>query len=61
MTVPVGAAGDAAIALGSSRPGDYVDIRAGMDVLAVISNCPQMLNPCNNYNPTAIEIAVFEK
>ncbi len=60
MTVPVGTAGDAAIALGSSRAGDHVDIRAGMDVLAVISNCPQVLNPCNNFNPTAIEVAVFE-
>ena len=60
MTVPVGAAGDAAIALGSSRPGDHVDIKAQMDVLAVISNCPQMLSPCNNCDPTAIEVVVFE-
>jgi uncharacterized protein YcgI (DUF1989 family) len=30
-----------------------------MDVLAVISNCPQVLNPCNNYNPTAIEVIVL--
>jgi urea carboxylase-associated protein 1 len=59
MTVPVGAAGDAAIALGHSRPGDHVDLRAEMDVLAVISNCPQVLNPCNNFNPTDIEVAVF--
>jgi urea carboxylase-associated protein 1 len=59
MTVPVGAAGDAAIALGASKPGDYVDIRAEMDVLAVISNCPQVLNPCNAFNPTAIEVVVF--
>ncbi len=59
MTVPVSAAGDAAIALGSSKPGDHVDLRAEMDVLAVISNCPQVLNPCNNYVPTPIEVAVF--
>jgi hypothetical protein len=59
MTVPVGAAGDAAIALGSSKPGDHVELRAEMDVLAVISNCPQVLNPCNNYNPTEIEVQVF--
>jgi uncharacterized protein YcgI (DUF1989 family) len=60
MTVPVGAAGDAAIALGSSKPGEQVDIRAEMDVLAVISNCPQVLNPCNNFNPTGIEVVVLE-
>ena len=59
MTVPVGAAGEAAIALGSSKPGDHVGLRAQMDVLAVISNCPQVLNPCNNFNPTAIEVMVF--
>jgi uncharacterized protein len=58
MTVPVGAAGKAAIALGSSRPGDHVDLRAEMEVLAVISNCPQVLNPCNNFNPTAIAVEV---
>ena len=59
MTVPVGAAGDAAIALGSSKPGDYVELRAEMEVLAVISNCPQVLNPCNAFNPTPIEVVVF--
>jgi urea carboxylase-associated protein 1 len=59
MTVPVGTSGDAAIARGASRPGDYVDLRAEMDVLAVISNCPQVLNPCNNFNPTDIEVRVF--
>jgi len=59
MTVPVGAAGDAVIALGASKPGDHVDIRAEMDALAVISNCPQVLNPCNAFNPTAIEVVVF--
>lgn len=56
MTVPVGAGGEAEIALGSSKPGDHVDLRAEMDVLAVISNCPQVLNPCNNFNPTDIAI-----
>lgn len=59
MTVPVSAAGDAAIALGSSKPGDYVELRAEMEVLAVISNCPQVLNPCNAFNPTEIEVVIF--
>lgn len=59
MTVPVGVAGEAAIAPGTSVPGDHVDLRAEMDVLAVISNCPQVLNPCNAFNPTEIEVVVF--
>jgi urea carboxylase-associated protein 1 len=60
MRVPVERAGAAAIARGDSTPGSYVELRAEMDVLAVISNCPQMNNPCNDYNPTAIEVVVTE-
>ena len=60
MTVPVGAAGDAAIALGSSRPASMSTSAPRWMFSAVISNCPQVLNPCNNFNPTAIEIAVLE-
>ena len=60
MTVPVSAAGEAAIALGASKPGDHVDLRAETDVLAVISNCPQVLNPCNNYLPSAIQVTVLK-
>ena len=59
MTVPVDMAGGAHVAVGSSRPGDYVLLRAGMDVLAVISNCPQVLNPCNNFSPTDIALEVL--
>ncbi|MEZ5774249.1 MAG: DUF1989 domain-containing protein [Hyphomicrobiaceae bacterium] len=58
MSVPVGAAGEAAIALGASKAGDHVELRAEMDVLAVISNCPQVLNPCNDFNPTPIQVVV---
>jgi urea carboxylase-associated protein 1 len=43
-----------------SRPGDHIDLRAEMDLLAVISNCPQENNPCNGYNPTSIRVAVYE-
>jgi uncharacterized protein YcgI (DUF1989 family) len=42
-----------------SKPGDYVDLRADSDVLAVISNCPQMNNPVNDYNPTPIRICIW--
>jgi uncharacterized protein len=60
MRVPVDRSGDAAIARGDSAPGSYVTLRAEMDVLAVISNCPQMNNPCNDYNPTPIQVVVTE-
>ena len=59
MTVPVDTAGGAQVALGASRPGDFVTLRAEMDVLAVISNCPQVLNPCNDFDPTDIAVEVL--
>ena len=43
---------------GASKPGDYVSLQANMDALAVISNCPQMNNPCNNGKPTAIRVII---
>ena len=49
-----------AIVDGLSKPGDHVELRAEMDVLAVISNCPQTRNPCNGFNPTPIRIIVHE-
>ncbi len=43
-----------------SKPGNYIELRAEMDALAVISNCPQINNPCNAGAPTAIRVAVLE-
>ena len=60
MYVPVEPDGRTAITPGRSRPGDFVDLRAEMDVLAVISNCPQVHNPANNFNPTPIRVIVWE-
>ena len=60
MNVPVGQDGAMAIADGLSKPGDHVDLRAEMDVLAVLSNCPQTRNPCNGFNPTPIRVIVRE-
>jgi uncharacterized protein len=60
MRVPVERSGGAAIARGDSLPGSYVVLRAEMDVLAVISNCPQINNACNDYNPTSIQVVVTE-
>jgi urea carboxylase-associated protein 1 len=56
MSVPVEADGTMGIVEGRSRPGDHVDLRAEIDVLAVISNCPQTRNPCNGFNPTPIRV-----
>jgi uncharacterized protein YcgI (DUF1989 family) len=59
MQVPVEAAGGAGLAANVSPPGSPVEPRAECDVLAVLSNCPQMHNPCNGYNPTPIRIIVY--
>ena len=58
MYVPVERDGKMAIVDGLSKPGSYVELRAERDVLAVLSNCPQMHNPCNAYNPTPIRCVV---
>jgi uncharacterized protein len=59
MSVPVLPDGTAGIAEGVSLPGSYVDLRAERDVIAVLSNCPQMHNPCNGYNPTPIRALIY--
>jgi urea carboxylase-associated protein 1 len=59
MYVPIGPNGEMAIEPGRSKPGDHIDLRAEMDVLAVLSNCPQMHNPANDYNPTPIRVEIF--
>jgi uncharacterized protein len=58
MNVPVERDGRMALAEGFSKPGDYVELEAGMDVLAVISNCAQTRNPVNGFNPTPIRVIV---
>jgi len=60
MRVPVAADGGAAVVLGVSPPGCQVVLRADMDALAVISNCPQINNPCNGFHPTPVRVAVTE-
>ena len=59
MYVPVGENGEMDMGPSISKPGDYVDLRAEHDVLAVISNCPQINNPVNDYNPTPIHVTVW--
>ena len=58
MYVPVGENGEMDMGPSISKPGDYVDLRAESDVLAIISNCPQINNPVNDYNPTPIRVIV---
>jgi urea carboxylase-associated protein 1 len=58
MQVPIMPDGGAGVAADVSPPGSHVDLRAETDVLAVLSNCPQMHNPCNAYNPTPIRVIV---
>lgn len=60
MNVPVTEEGGLTFADGISAPGKYVELQAKMDVLVLISNCPQLNNPCNAYNPTPIEVLVWE-
>jgi urea carboxylase-associated protein 1 len=59
MNVPVTPDGGLKFADGVSEPGKYVEMRAEMDVLCLISNCPQLNNPCNAYNPTPIRVLIW--
>ncbi|HZM47623.1 MAG TPA: DUF1989 domain-containing protein [Burkholderiales bacterium] len=61
MSVPVGRDGRMAISDGPSRPGDFVDVEALTDVIAVISNCPQKYNPACGYNPTPVRVETYAK
>jgi urea carboxylase-associated protein 1 len=58
MNVPIEPSGQMTIVDGLSAPGDHVEMRAEMDVLCVISNCPQVNNPCNGFNPTPIRVVI---
>jgi len=58
MNVPVMQDGSLGIVDGISAPGLTVDLRAEMDVTVVVSNCPQINNPCNGFNPTPVRMIV---
>jgi urea carboxylase-associated protein 1 len=58
MNVPVEADGALGIVDGISAPGLYLDLRAEMDVTVVVSNCPQINNPCNGFNPTPVRMLI---
>ena len=59
MNVPVGADGTLGIVDGISAPGLHVDLLAERDVIVLVSNCPQVNNPCNGFDPTPVRLVVF--
>lgn len=60
MNVPVTPDGKLTFEDGISAPGRYVELVAEMDVTVLISNCPQLNNPCNGYNPTPVRFVVWD-
>jgi urea carboxylase-associated protein 1 len=60
MPVPLEEDGRLAIVAGVDEPGHSVDLLAALDVLCVISNCPQINNPCNGFDPTPIEVIIVQ-
>ena len=58
MNVPVEDDGSLGIVDGISAPGLTVDLCAEMDLIVVVSNCPQINNPCNAFNPTPVRMIV---
>ena len=60
MNVPIRPDGEITVDDGVSAPGGFVELRAEMDLLVLISNCPQVNNPCNGFRPTPIRCVVWE-
>jgi hypothetical protein len=60
MNVPVTPEGGLTFEDGISAPGKYVELLAHMDIIVLISNCPQLNNPCNGWNPTPAQVLVGE-
>lgn len=60
MNVPVTPEGKLTFEDGISAPGRYVELRAERDVICLISNCPQLNNPCNGYDPTPVEVLIWD-
>jgi len=60
MNVPVTEEGELTFADGVSGAGKYVELCADMDILVLISNCPQLNNPCNAYNPTPVQLLIWD-
>jgi uncharacterized protein len=61
MNVPVTPKGALTFEDGISDAGKYVELEAEMDVVVAISNCPQLNNPCNGYDPTPIQVLIWDR
>lgn len=61
MNVPVTPEGGLTFEDGISAAGKYVELKALMDVIVLISCCPQLNNPCNAYNPTPVDIMIWDR
>ncbi len=61
MSVPIDPDGNFTVVDGVSVPGAYVDMSMDMDVIFVISNCPQINNPCNAFDPTPIRVMIWDE
>lgn len=61
MNVPITEDGYYKFDDGVSAPGKYVEMEALEDVMILISNCPQLNNPCNAYNPTPVRCVIWDK
>lgn len=61
MNVPVTKEGGLKFDDGVSAPGNYVEMKALEDTIVLISNCPQLNNPCNAYNPTPVRLIIWDK
>jgi len=59
MNVPLTPDGGLEFADGISAAGRHVELRADRDTLVLISNCPQLNNPCNGFDPTPIRLMVW--
>ena len=46
---------------GISSPGKYIELEAMMNVIVLVSNCPQLNNPCNGYDPTPVKMIIWDE
>ncbi len=60
MNAPVKPDGSIAIIEPESKPGDYIELKAEMDCIIAITNCPQERNPCNAYKVTSLGFLLYE-
>lgn len=60
MNVPIESDGTLGIVDGLSGPGKSLTVRAETDTMVLVSNCPQINNPCNGFNPTPVRMVITE-